>query len=277
MTPICVASTRSRAFNSLPSLLQNHNALPCRATLRLELTSISQGEFPSRPANFRGLRKAAVCRGAAQRNACASPPATAAAAQCTFSPRLLAPPSLQLTPPQALLKMADKRIGFIGAGQMAEALARGFINKGVCKAEHVFATDPVQVIHRLPRAGRRAPPACSCPAQCPPRECLLSAADNSLLPVSLAACPSQERKEVFRSFGTNPTDGNIEVSPGQGGRHSCLVAGWGLRLPCRALQACTTLVQSPCRLSNPSPSIQLALLSKFSSPIACRRLSNRQT
>jgi pyrroline-5-carboxylate reductase len=60
--------------------------------------------------------------------------------------------------------MADKRIGFIGAGQMAEALARGFINKGVCKAEHMWATDPVD-----------------------------------------------ERKEVFRSFGTNPVDGNIEV------------------------------------------------------------------
>ncbi|KAL4857901.1 Pyrroline-5-carboxylate reductase [Chlorella vulgaris] len=60
--------------------------------------------------------------------------------------------------------MADKRIGFIGAGQMAEALARGFINKGVCKAKHMWATDPVD-----------------------------------------------ERKEVFRSFGTNPVNGNIEV------------------------------------------------------------------
>lgn len=39
----------------------------------------------------------------------------------------------------------DKRIGFIGAGQMAEALARGFIAKGVCRADQVFATDVVQV------------------------------------------------------------------------------------------------------------------------------------
>ncbi|KAL4440680.1 hypothetical protein ABPG77_000389 [Micractinium sp. CCAP 211/92] len=38
----------------------------------------------------------------------------------------------------------DKRIGFIGAGQMAEALARGFIGKGVCRADQVFATDVVQ-------------------------------------------------------------------------------------------------------------------------------------
>lgn len=38
---------------------------------------------------------------------------------------------------------SDKRIGFIGAGQMAEALARGFIGKGVAKAENVYATDVV--------------------------------------------------------------------------------------------------------------------------------------
>mgnify|MGYP001810326111 CR=1 FL=1 len=37
----------------------------------------------------------------------------------------------------------DKRIGFIGAGQMAEALARGFIAKGVCTADRIFATDVV--------------------------------------------------------------------------------------------------------------------------------------
>ena len=63
----------------------------------------------------------------------------------------------------------EKRIGFIGAGQMAEALARGFIAKGICRAEHMFATDPVQ-----------------------------------------------ERKEVFRSFKTNPVDGNIEVGAHNG-------------------------------------------------------------
>lgn len=40
--------------------------------------------------------------------------------------------------------MEGKKIGFIGAGQMAEALARGFINKGVAKAEHIHATDPMQ-------------------------------------------------------------------------------------------------------------------------------------
>ena len=39
--------------------------------------------------------------------------------------------------------MADKRVGFIGAGQMAEALARGLMNKGVVKAENICCTDPM--------------------------------------------------------------------------------------------------------------------------------------
>lgn len=38
---------------------------------------------------------------------------------------------------------SDKRVGFIGAGQMAEALARGFIGRGIVKAENVVCTDPV--------------------------------------------------------------------------------------------------------------------------------------
>ena len=38
-----------------------------------------------------------------------------------------------------------KKIGFIGAGQMAEALARGFINKGVVKTEDITATDPMEI------------------------------------------------------------------------------------------------------------------------------------
>lgn len=36
----------------------------------------------------------------------------------------------------------DKRIGFIGAGQMAEALARGLINKGVLSASQICCNDP---------------------------------------------------------------------------------------------------------------------------------------
>jgi pyrroline-5-carboxylate reductase len=41
------------------------------------------------------------------------------------------------------IDLGNKRVGFIGAGQMAEALARGFINKSVVKAENICATDPV--------------------------------------------------------------------------------------------------------------------------------------
>lgn len=44
------------------------------------------------------------------------------------------------------MRMADvkmlKRVGFIGAGQMAEALARGFIAKGVLQAGDITANDP---------------------------------------------------------------------------------------------------------------------------------------
>lgn len=57
----------------------------------------------------------------------------------------------------------DKRIGFIGAGQMAEALARGFIGKGVCRADQVFATDVVQVRILC----------CACATGCPGRQPLL--------------------------------------------------------------------------------------------------------
>lgn len=38
----------------------------------------------------------------------------------------------------------NKRIGFIGSGAMAEALARGFIAKGIATAERIYCTDPVQ-------------------------------------------------------------------------------------------------------------------------------------
>lgn len=35
----------------------------------------------------------------------------------------------------------DKHVGFIGAGQMAEALARGFSDKGIVPAENMHCTD----------------------------------------------------------------------------------------------------------------------------------------
>ena len=37
----------------------------------------------------------------------------------------------------------QKKIGFIGAGRLAEALARGFIGNGVIKPENIFASDTV--------------------------------------------------------------------------------------------------------------------------------------
>jgi len=43
-----------------------------------------------------------------------------------------------------IFTMLPKRIGFIGAGQMAEALAKGFISKGVSQPENMLCTDPSQ-------------------------------------------------------------------------------------------------------------------------------------
>jgi pyrroline-5-carboxylate reductase len=37
----------------------------------------------------------------------------------------------------------SKTIGFIGAGQMAEALARGFAARGIATPAQMWATDPV--------------------------------------------------------------------------------------------------------------------------------------
>jgi len=38
-----------------------------------------------------------------------------------------------------------KKIGFIGAGQMAEALARGFVNAGIAQPADIRATDIMEV------------------------------------------------------------------------------------------------------------------------------------
>jgi len=35
------------------------------------------------------------------------------------------------------------RCGFLGSGQMAEALARGFVSQGVCKPADIYCTDPM--------------------------------------------------------------------------------------------------------------------------------------
>ena len=52
-------------------------------------------------------------------------------------------PALLLLRFVRLIAMGDgRKIGFIGAGQMAEALARGFVAKDQVKVEDVIATDP---------------------------------------------------------------------------------------------------------------------------------------
>jgi hypothetical protein len=44
--------------------------------------------------------------------------------------------------PSAMPQHLEKRIGFMGAGQMAEALARGLIDKGVIAASNICCSDP---------------------------------------------------------------------------------------------------------------------------------------
>src|SRR5262245_13433942 len=39
--------------------------------------------------------------------------------------------------------MSDPTIGFLGAGQMARALAKGFVQAGLAKGATIVATDPV--------------------------------------------------------------------------------------------------------------------------------------
>jgi hypothetical protein len=46
----------------------------------------------------------------------------------------------------------NKRIGFMGAGQMAEALARGLIDKGVVQASQICCSDPAAARKELFRS-----------------------------------------------------------------------------------------------------------------------------
>lgn len=45
---------------------------------------------------------------------------------------------------QPVTMSLNKRIGFVGSGQMAEALARGLIAKGVVNADQMCCSDPNQ-------------------------------------------------------------------------------------------------------------------------------------
>lgn len=55
----------------------------------------------------------------------------------------------------AAATVIEKRIGFLGSGQMAEALAKGLMNKGIVKASQIVCNDPMQVRRhrRLPQRG----------------------------------------------------------------------------------------------------------------------------
>ena len=45
-------------------------------------------------------------------------------------------------PRKVMVTMIDKKIAFVGAGQMAVALARGFVAAGLCRGDQILAYDP---------------------------------------------------------------------------------------------------------------------------------------
>ena len=53
--------------------------------------------------------------------------------------------------------MSTRHIGFIGAGKMATALAKGFISSGCCTAEHIIASDVVPAAREYFTAETHAP------------------------------------------------------------------------------------------------------------------------
>ena len=53
--------------------------------------------------------------------------------------------------------MSTRHIGFIGAGKMATALAKGFISAGCCTAEHIIASDVVPAARDYFTAQTHAP------------------------------------------------------------------------------------------------------------------------
>ncbi|MDB5340081.1 MAG: proC [Planctomycetaceae bacterium] len=53
--------------------------------------------------------------------------------------------------------MSTRHIGFIGAGKMATALAKGFISAGCCTAEHIIASDVVPAAREYFTAETHAP------------------------------------------------------------------------------------------------------------------------
>lgn len=65
----------------------------------------------------------------------------------------------------------DKKVGFMGAGQMAEALARGLINKGILHPGNIVCTDPVQARKDLFRSFGAVPYDTNMDVSAPARMC----------------------------------------------------------------------------------------------------------
>jgi len=111
--------------------------------------------------------------------------------------------------------MVERRIGFIGAGQMATALAKGFIQAGLVAADHVTASDPV--------ADARQRFAHHTGAKIAPDNLKVVAAADV---VFLAVKPQQMPKVLVELGGQIPAE-QLVVSIAAGMRLSTLAEGLG--------------------------------------------------
>lgn len=97
-------------------------------------------------AGSRGLASFASFSVAARRILCRYHTGTTVAQADSFSPTLVPPATpdcaTQLGTPAPIytpqMPHIEQRIGFMGSGQMAEALAKGLINKGVVSADQIW-------------------------------------------------------------------------------------------------------------------------------------------
>ena len=74
----------------------------------------------------------------------AAPRLQTAACPLRSAPLRRAPASRPSHAARTVAMAAPPRIGFLGAGMMAEALAKGFVNAGVATASGIVATDIAQ-------------------------------------------------------------------------------------------------------------------------------------
>jgi hypothetical protein len=90
------------------------------------------------------LLRSSACALAVHCMLAAAPRLCTAASPLRLSPQRRARASRPSHAARTVAMAAPPRIGFLGAGMMAEALAKGFVNAGVATASGIVATDIAQ-------------------------------------------------------------------------------------------------------------------------------------